>query len=162
LLSCENNYRIMKITKTILLFAAAFMLMTVSCKKSNNKPATVAVSMTFKFNGTAQTTKLLVATYYKSQATVQIAGTNGAQGLSLMIQNPKTGTFDMATDQTLLLSYSSAADFDHTYVASTGKVVITTFSSTNIAGTFSFSGTDGLGDAGAVTEGSFSANLITQ
>ena len=118
--------------------------------------------MTFKFNGTSETATLIVATYYKSQNTVQIAGSVGSQALDLMIENIKTGTFDLSTDPTLLASYSTALDLDHTYLGTTGSIVITTFTSDAIAGTFEFSGMNGLGQTGAVTDGSFSAKLITQ
>ena len=138
------------------------MLITASCKKSDTSPQTAAANLTFKFNGTAETSKLLVATYYKSQGTVQILATNGTQALGLTIENIKTGTFDLSTDQTLLLSYSTTADLNHTYIGTTGNVVITTFTSDTIAGTFQFSGTDGLGDSGAITGGVFSAKLVTQ
>ncbi len=152
----------MKPVKILLLLAAFFMLAPMACKKSSSKPQTV-VSMTFKFNGTAETSTLLVATYYKSQNTVQIAGSVGSsQALDLMIENIKTGTFDIATDPTIIASYSTALDLDHTYLGTTGKIVITAFTSDTIAGTFEFSGTNGLGQAGSVTDGSFSAKLITQ
>jgi hypothetical protein len=78
----RNNLNYMKPIKPILLLAALCVLMSVSCKKSGNKPQTAAVSMTFKFNGTAETAKLVVATYYKSQNTVQIVGSNGVQAHS--------------------------------------------------------------------------------
>jgi len=152
----------MKPVKTLLLLAALFMLMPVACKKSSPKPQTPTVSMTFKFNGTAETASLIVATYYKSQNTVQIAGSIGSQALDLMIENIKTGTFDLATDPTLVASFSTALDLDHTYLGTTGQIVITTFTSDAIAGTFQFSGMNGLGQAGAITEGAFSAKLITQ
>jgi hypothetical protein len=152
----------MKPRKPILLLAALCVLMSVSCKKSGNKPQTAAVSMTFKFNGTAETAKLVVATYYKSQNTVQIVGSNGVQALDLMIENVKTGTFDLAADPTLIASFSTAADLDHTYFGATGKIVITTYTSDTIAGIFEFSGVDGLSETGAITEGTFSAKLITR
>src|SRR6185437_16076464 len=152
----------MKPIKPLFFLAALCMLMAVSCKKSGNKPQTATVSMTFKFNGTAETSKLVVATYYKSQSTVQIAGSNGTSALDLSIENIKTGTFDLATDPTILATFSTAPDFNQTYIGTTGKVVITAFTSDTVAGTFEFSGPDGLSEPGAVTEGTFSAKLITQ
>ena len=135
----------MKPVKTLLLLAALFMLMPVACKKSNPKPQTPAVSMTFKFNGTSETASLIVATYYKSQNTVQIAGSVGTQALDLMIENVKTGTFDLSTDPTLLASFSTALDLEHTYLGTTGQIVITTFNSDTVAGTFEdFRGMNGL------------------
>jgi len=118
--------------------------------------------MTFTFNGTAETSKLIVATWYKSQNAVQIIGSNGTQGLNISFSSPKTGTFDVATDPTVLVSFSTAADFDHTYLGTTGKIVITTFTSTTIAGTFAFSGQNGLGQSGVIANGTFSAKLVIQ
>lgn len=152
----------MKTIKPLLLIAALFMLAPAACKKSDNKPKTT-VSMTFTFNGTAETTAAVLATYYKSQNSVQIAGAlNSTQALNLSIEDIKTGTFDLATDPTLIASFSTALDMDHTYFGTTGKIVITTFTADAIAGTFEFSGMNGLSQNGAITDGTFSASLLTE
>jgi len=152
----------MKPIRFLAFIAALFMLAPIACKKSSNNPQTATVSMTFTFNGTAETSKLIVATWYKSQNAVQIIGSNGTQGLNISFSSPKTGTFDVATDPTVLVSFSTAADFDHTYLGTTGKIVITTFTSTTIAGTFAFSGQNGLGQSGVIANGTFSAKLVIQ
>jgi len=138
------------------------MLVPMACTKGDVIMKPAAASLKFKFNGTAQTASLVVATYYKSQGTVQIVGQvgNQTQGLNLMINNIKIGTFDVAGND-VIASYSTATDLDHTYTGATGNVVVTTFTSSTIAGTFTFTGTNGSNQTGTITEGTFSAKLTT-
>ncbi|PTQ96841.1 hypothetical protein C8P68_104333 [Mucilaginibacter yixingensis] len=138
------------------------MLVPTACKKSNNDLAASAVSLKFKFNGSAQAANTVIATYYKSQGTVQIMGSmaNSTQVLNLMVNNVKVGTFDVATGDAIA-SYSIGADLDHSYLGTTGKIVITKFTTEAVGGTFQFSSVAGVGLAGTFTEGTFLAKLIT-
>ena len=153
----------MKQIRPLLLIATLFILVTAACKKSSTTTPspTATVGMTFTFNGIAETSNLVLATWTKSLNSIQIIGSNGTQGLNLMFSSPKVGTFDIATDPTIIASFSTATDFNHTYFGSTGKIVITTFTSDTIAGTFQFSGANALSQAGVITNGTFTAKLTT-
>ncbi|MEP6612338.1 MAG: hypothetical protein ABJA76_10650, partial [Mucilaginibacter sp.] len=89
-----------------------------SCKKSSTTPSN-AISISLKINGTAKSTATPVTDYIVSQQTLQIMGAFGTEGLSIMIQNVKVGTFDAAKDEAIM-TYSTKPDFQYTYIASTG------------------------------------------
>jgi hypothetical protein len=131
-----------------------------SCKKNSTTPSN-AISISLKINGTAKSTSTPVTDYIVSQQTLQIMGAFGTEGLSIMIQNVKVGTFDAAKDEAIM-TYSTKPDFQYTYIASTGKVTITSLTDTMVAGTFQFSGTDTNGHVGTVTEGKFNCKLYKQ
>lgn len=151
----------MKTIKPILAVCMFLAFISASCKKSNTNPTSGAVSISLKFKGTAKTSGTVVADYIKSENNLQILGKFGNEGVSLSIANVKVGTFDVATDGALV-SYSTTADFNNTYMGTTGTVVITAFSSTSVTGTFNFTGSTIDGRTGAVTEGKFSAKVINQ
>jgi len=145
--------------KPILLLCMFLAFIGTSCKKSSTNP-TSAVSMSLKFNGTAKTSNTVAADYIKSTGTLQVIGKFGNEGLSLMITDIKVGTF--AVGDIVIATYSTTADFQNTYLGSTGTVVISSFNSSTVTGTFSFAGTTVDGRNGTVTEGKFSAKVITQ
>jgi hypothetical protein len=151
----------MKKIKSLVFIAAVFAFAFSSCKKSgsDNKPAST-VSMSLNFNGTAKNTSSVLASHYEDENTLQVIGTfSGSQGLSLMIQNIKVGTFNIASDG-VIASFSTSADFANTYLADSGTVTITSYTSDAIAGTFQFTGTNQAGAAGVVTSGTFYAKVI--
>jgi len=149
----------MKKLKPILVLCMLLAFAGTSCKKSSTNP-TSAVSMSLKFNGTAKTSNTVIADYIKSEGTLQVMGKFGNEGLSLMITGIKVGTFPVG--DIVIASYSTTADFQNTYIGSTGTVVISSFNSDTVTGTFSFAGSTIDGRNGTVTEGKFSAKVITQ
>jgi hypothetical protein len=151
----------MKQIKPIFFILILAALVSGSCKKSGSTPQT-AVSLTFKFNGTAKTATLVVTDLIKSQNSIQVAGTiNSVEAVSLVVQAVKVGTYDVVKDNALL-SYSSQLDFNHTYIGTSGSMTITALTATTIDGTFQFTGQDGNGDTGTITEGKFHSTIITQ
>jgi hypothetical protein len=133
-----------------------------SCKKSNTNPQ-AAESISLKFNGTLVSSSTPIATYYKSQNSLQIAGAFGTTSVvSLIIANgAQVGTFDLSNGNTLL-TYSTGANLQDTFYGTAGNIVISTFTSSTVTGTFQFTGTDPSNVTGAITEGKFTAKLITQ
>lgn len=149
----------MKIIKSSLLILALCGLVLSSCKKSGSSPSTT-VSMSLKFNGTAKNTSIVVASYYVSENTLQVIGTfNSTEAVSLMINNIKTGTFALPSND-IVASYSTSADFANTYLGDTGSITITSFTSDAVSGTFQFTGTNPSNATGAVTEGKFYAKIF--
>ncbi len=116
-------------------------------------------SMTFKVDGSSKTAALTIATYFISSGnSIQISGQIGQigsqEGLSIMIQNPAVGTFDVATNSTIFTYSVTATNY---YMATTtGTVTITAFTSSTVTGTFSFTG-DSFSGAGTklITNGNF-------
>ncbi|MDB4923176.1 DUF6252 family protein [Mucilaginibacter sp.] len=150
----------MKRIKPVLFLLILCILAFNSCKKSGSSP-TNAINISLKINGTAKTSSAPVADYIVSEKSLQIMGAFGTEGVSIMIQNVKVGTFDVAKDEAIM-TYSVKPDFQYTYLGTTGKVTITSFTDTTVAGTFAFSGTDMNGLNGVVTEGKFQAKLYKQ
>jgi hypothetical protein len=151
----------MKQIKSALIILTVFASVLSSCKKSSTNPAT-SYSISLKVNGTAKTSTTPVAVYYKSLGTLQVSGAFGtSQAVSLTINNVKTGSFDVSTGDAAAI-YTPDATLNDSYIGDTGTVVITTFTTTTVSGTFSFSGTSIAGPTGTITNGTFNAKLITQ
>jgi hypothetical protein len=150
----------MKNLKPILLICMFMAIISASCKKSDNNIST-SISVSLKFNGSAKSSSTVIADYIKSESNLQVIGKFGNEAVSISIANIKVGTFDVATDGALV-SYATTADFSNTYLGTTGTVVITSFTSDKVTGTFNFVGTTIDGRNGTVTEGKFSAKVINQ
>ena len=146
----------MKQIKFFVWFGLAILTLA-SCKKSSSSPVP-SQSISLKFNGTQKSSSTVVASLYTSESTLQVLGTFGSEGVSLMIQNPKVGTFD-ASNGSVVASYSSGADLADTYLADNGTITITSMTSEAVSGTFQFTGTNQSNVTGTVTEGKFSAKL---
>ena len=133
-----------------------------SCKKNNTNPQ-AAESISLKFNGTLTSSSTPIATYYKSQNSLQIIGAFGTtSAVSLIIANGvQIGTFDLS-NANALLTYSTGANSQDTFYGTAGNIVISTLTSTTVSGTFQFTGTDLSNVTGTITEGKFTAKLITQ
>ena len=134
-----------------------------SCKKSNTAPKPAAQSISLTFNGTAYSASAPFASYSKSQNALQVVGNFGTTAtIYLAIPlNFKVGSFDIANGDAAA-TFSNGASLSDSYIADTGTIVITSFTSTTVAGTFQFSGTDLSGVAGTATGGKFQANYTNQ
>lgn len=149
----------MKQIRSTLIILSVCTLAFSSCKKSGDKPSD-SIGISLKFNGTAKSSTTPIASYYPAENSLQVEGIfNGTEAVSLMIENIKTGTFDVASDA-VVASYSTTADFNNTYLGSTGSVNITSFTSDQVSGTFQFTGTNPANATGTVTEGKFTAKII--
>ncbi|WP_295673875.1 DUF6252 family protein [uncultured Mucilaginibacter sp.] len=149
----------MKPIKWAFLALTLFAVTLNSCKKSATKPA-VTSSIALKFNGTAYSTSTITAAY-KSGA-LQIIGSY-VSGTTLYLaipSNVKVGSFDLSTGAgAATFSTGSSASF----FGDSGSIVITSFTSTTVAGTFAFHGTDlTTSNTCTVTEGTFQATYATQ
>lgn len=150
----------MKTIKLSLLAVVFCTLVLGSCKKSSNPSPAAAVSMSMKFNGTAKSTSTVVASYYSSENTLQVIGSfNNTDAISLMIQNVKTGTFTLPSND-IIASYSQGSEFATTYLGDTGSITITSFTDTQVTGTFQFTGTTTSNATGIISEGKFSAKVV--
>jgi hypothetical protein len=150
----------MKLFKSSALILAFLILTLSACKKNSSENPSTAPGISLKFNGTLKSSKTIVASIYTNENSMQVIGTiNGTEALSLMIQNIKVGTFNVATDA-VVASYSTSPDFANTYLGSEGSVTITSLTDNNVSGTFQFTGTNSSNAVAAITEGTFTAKLI--
>lgn len=147
----------MKKAFTLCCLFACFILLFSSCEKvpghatgvvssgttSGGSTNTGTSYLTCKVDGASKTAALTVATYYVTGGDyMQISGQLGAlgstEGVSIMIQTPAVGTFDIAVNNTLFIYTLTSTD---AYMgATTGSVTISAFTSDTITGTFSFTG----------------------
>ncbi len=152
----------MKQVTYLFLILILFAFTLSSCKKSSANPQT-ASSISLKFNGTLVSSATPIATYYKTQNSLQIIGAFGTtSAVSLIIANGvQIGTFDLSNGEALL-TYSTGANLQDTFYGTAGNIVISTYTSSTVSGTFQFTGTDLSNVTGTITEGKFTAKLITQ
>lgn len=145
-----------------------------SCKKSTTNPADTP-GISFKVDGNAETMTAFQATNYTSVVVPQITivGTFQTETLSLVIRNPKVGTFSV-TDN-IVMSYSTDITDDSFYFGGsagasssfspTGSITITSLSTTSVAGTFQFNCINKLNATPSVkniTEGKFKCDVVQQ
>lgn len=130
-----------------------------SCKKSSITPKVAEQSISLKFNGTAYTSPSPNARYFRSQNSFQIMGNFGTKSAVYVVipLNFKVGSFDIATNQAGT-TFFTGANLQDTYMGTSGTVVITSFTSTTVAGTFEFASKHLSGITGTVTSGQFQAN----
>jgi hypothetical protein len=153
----------MKQIKLEILLLLLCILALGSCKKSNTTPKASVQSIAMKFNGTAYSGSAPFASYSKSQNALQVAAKLGA-GTSVYLAIPsnlKVGTFDI-TKSEAASTFASGTALSDTYIGTSGSIVITSFTSTTVAGTFQFKGTNLSSVTGDITEGKFQANYTTQ
>ena len=142
---------------------AVCLLALNSCKKSSTNPQT-ATNLSLKFNGTAYSYPSATASYNASQNAIQIIGNlNNADVIYVVIpQNLKVGTFDIASGGAAVTFSTSTTNDQDSYIATSGSVVITSFTSSTIAGTFQATCSSLANVAGTVTEGKFQLKYTSQ
>ena len=146
----------MKKIKYLYLIAAASTFLFCSCSKKNNQAPFVS-SISLKVNNTPfSSTNLTVSS--ASNAVLINGQFVGQATVALSIPNAKVGSFDVATSgATVHFAYDAAAQ--DTYSATSGTIVVTSLTSTTIAGTFAVSANNVGGANANITEGQFQVNL---
>ena len=150
----------MKHLKRPLFVIAVFVAIGLSaCKKGDDTPAGVS----FQLDSTTPVKFLNpVGTYGTSNGGFELSANNGttANFELFVLNNLHTGSFDIASDQAQIVYASPLTTGSGSLIAVpsalSGTVVITTYSKTTVAGTFSFSGKDLEGNTYNVTDGTFS------
>jgi len=150
----------MKYLKVSLFLLAALVTVGLSaCKKmANTPPAATFVQFNYDSTTTVQFLKP-VGTYATSNGEFQLLVNNSTSTFELFVSNLTGGTFDVASGQAAIIYASPATTGSGNLInvssATSGTVVITTYSTTEVAGTFSFSGKDVAGNTYKVTSGTF-------
>src|SRR5476651_1381310 len=112
--------------------------------------------ITLKVDGVSKSSSLSVATIYTGTNTLQIIGQlAGTEGINLMVDSVKVGTFDVVINNAIL-SYNTTSAYADTFLATAGTVTITALSSDTITCTFQFTGTNFTTNATkSITNGAF-------
>ncbi len=138
-----------------------FALAISSCKKDKGDDASSDPSFSAKVAGTTKTSmNAPVAMHYASEKTLQIMGQfSGGSGISIMVQEPKVGTFNVGSDE-VMVSYLANTSTSGNYMGVSGNVKITEWSSSRVKGTFEFTGEVlGGGPTMVISEGKFDAKV---
>jgi hypothetical protein len=151
----------MKLIRISFFVLALFAFGLNSCKKSSESTTKKTGStVSLKYNGTAYSSSTITAAY--SKGALQIIGTFGTTTSVYMaiISNVKVGSFDVSTG-------AGAATFtigtSTSILGDAGTITITSFTSSTVAGTFTFSGSNLTGSGtGDITEGTFQTSYTTQ
>lgn len=116
------------------------------------------MGMTWSVDGSSQSADL--ANARSSGGVVSIGGfpnRNSSYERSVLLQVPqKTGTFDLTGTEVDAAYFSNSSN--NIYSAVSGTIKVTKYSSSNIAGTFSFRGENAGGSSRNVTDGKFNIN----
>ena len=153
---------IMKYLKRSLFVIAVFVTMDLSsCKKGDDTPAGVS----FQFDSTTAVKFLNPAgTYGTSTGEFELTATNRTNAtLQLFVtSNLAVGSFDIASGAAAVVYASPSTTGSDNLIAvpkaNSGTIVITSYTSTTVAGKFSFSGTDLAGKVYTVTNGTFTTS----
>ena len=149
----------MKRVKPAFLLALLFILLFVSCKKVAETP-TDSSTISLKFNGNPVTATNPSAIYSPSKNALQIMGQTSGNVTDEVVVNANMGlgTFDITTGQASV-DYSIGSDV---YTATSGSVIITSFTNTQVTGSFEFAALDTAMVAGAGTNGTFTTPYTKQ
>ncbi|WP_207535905.1 DUF6252 family protein [Desertivirga arenae] len=150
----------MKYLKSALLVLTVCLFGFTACKKDNDDSSAES-SMSAKVSGAAKTTITPpTAVYYSSAKAVQISGQfTSTTGISIMIDEPKVGTYDVSEDQVMAMYLpTNAAGVG--YMGNSGTVKITEWSESRVKGTFEFTGEALLSDETiTISEGKFDVKV---
>jgi hypothetical protein len=145
----------MKNLKVLLLFTAGFFVIWLSaCKKPvNNGPYTDG-SVVFQFNSAKTIVSLsnAVGMYALNTGGFEVAASNSsASSIQIIVpQNFTAGKYDIASGKAQI-SFTPSSDYSvngggYAYIATSGTLVINSYTTTEVQGTFAFHGKNALGD----------------
>ena len=152
----QHKFYRMKKIKYLYFIAAASAFLFCSCSKKNN-PAPFNPVISLKFNNTAFSSSNF--TVSSASNTIQINGQFVGQAtVALSIPNAKIGSFDIATSGATL-HFANGPAVQDDYAATSGTIIVTSLTSTTIAGTFAVSANNVAGVSANITDGQFQAKL---
>ncbi|OCX50455.1 hypothetical protein BEL04_21990 [Mucilaginibacter sp. PPCGB 2223] len=130
-------------------FLALSIMLFNSCDKGSGSLSTKPVTslsndyyITLKVDGVSQASYLNAAILYISTNSIQIVGQlPGNQSVNLLIDDLKTGVFNIAANNTIL-SYNATPANTDTFIGTIGTVTITGLTTDTVTGTFQFTATN--------------------
>ena len=144
--------------KPALLLAVFVILLIVSCRKVAVMP-TYPSAISLEFNGNPVTAKNPVAVYDSSKSALQLMGQTTGNVIEVVVNGKMgLGTFDITTGQASI-NYRVGSDV---YTATSGSVVVTSFTNIQVMGSFEFAAVDTAMVAGTGTKGTFTTPYTNQ
>jgi hypothetical protein len=146
----------MKNMKYIYLVVMVAVFICCSCSKKNN-PATAKQSISFKFNDTSYaTTNVQVLS---EPNLIRVNGTFNSQSFVLLqVENPTIGSFNVPGIGGVF-QYFTGSIAQNDFYEGYGTIVITSLTSTSLAGTFELSAENPSGVKANITQGQFQVNI---
>jgi hypothetical protein len=155
------------------LFAPAVLILALGCGGGNSVTGPDNSNCTSKYsasvNGSAWCSLSVGANYYANQQQVVITGTGligaNAWALTLSVSGiTAAGTYNLSTTAPLRFAVagsSTGVGYTTTVAGSSGTITFTTFTTTHVVGTYSFTAVANTGGTGTVqvTNGSFDVTL---
>jgi hypothetical protein len=149
-----------RINNVIILLSMCTLLFS-ACEKSKDDKALVAITgetLTMKLDGSSKTGITNLAAYSNVGKVLLINGmVTTTENVSLTLEAPKAGTFTVGTGLTDII-YTVGNNY---YEAEKGSIIITSFSTTAVKGTFSGTLSSLGGTKKVVTDGAFNLKVIT-
>ncbi|MDO7848000.1 DUF6252 family protein [Hymenobacter sp. M29] len=133
----------------------------VACSSKRDDPAPVPVA----FSGMAWKvdyvkTKALSARVQPSGNYLTISGVGSVGTSSMLLYVPNAvGTYALDGTSPAYASYSAAASNTQVFSCTSGTIVVSSISATNVTGSFAFKSANYTGDSRDVTEGVFNVNF---
>ncbi len=156
----------MKTRTLILMLLAGTMILIGSCNKNDDdNPVAGNGSMSLTVDGSSWTASLSVQAV-NTNGVINVTGSDSqAKQAAVVLYNvTSTGTYQIGpANPSNMLRWTEGVGQTDTYTANgiigSGTVTITELTSSNIKGTFSFTGYNTAGTTKAVTNGKFEANF---
>ena len=155
------NLRSFRVATTVL----ALTTLAACSKKDDATPApapAATTGVTYTVDGATTTATTSSATVFGSQVIVSGVSGIGTANKGVLLELPKsTGTFTLTPTSAESASYLASGNSSDIYDSTSGTIVVTTYSASttagasNIAGTFTFTGTNSAGATKVVTNGTF-------
>jgi len=148
----------MKRIKPALPLALFFILLIVSCRKAAVMP-TYPSTISLTFNGNLVNAKNPVAVYDSSKTAMQLLGQTTGNVIEVVVNGKMgLGKFNILTGQASI-NYRVGSDV---YTATSGSVVITSFTNAQVTGSFEFAAADTAMVTGTGTNGTFTTPYTNQ
>jgi hypothetical protein len=133
-----------------MLLAGSFALVICGCKKTGPSPDNY---ITYKVNGVYKSMRPDAS--YLDDALLIEGGKIGGEDLLIFFNGyPAPGTYDLKDIDTASISYSTGTDIYDTILSRTGTLVITSYDTKHVSGTFEFKANSGTRTV-TITEGKF-------
>jgi len=160
----------------IICLLAILLFTNAKQKSTTSTSASADASMSFKVNGVLTTMSdeyAQIKTTPVGSGVVNVIRITGETkpgnypGITMQVQSqaPGTFTFNTGNGTATMVNYMEGAGSQNIYAPTSGQVTITSLTSTNVAGTFQFTGRSAGGAANmtrVITEGAFNCPIRPQ
>ena len=147
------SFRSLRVATTVLALTTL-----AACSKKNDATPTPTPAVTLGMSWTVDAANASATTTQAQISGNNVAISGTSVGTNMLVYAPKVaGTYQIGSGGATA-GYTITAGTPKFYSATSGTIVISTISATNVTGTFTFVGTDS-GVSKTITNGTFNANF---